>query len=124
MVSRSPWKIIAGTAGPPPEMALAAATLPHGGECGGHVSGGAVGEAGMDSDRRIQIAVGCSHDSRSGASGRQSGDIDALWINRIVVHDLAGDARDQRGLAFAARWSAARNQFQHFDGLASLRCAG
>ena len=27
--------------------------LPHSGKCGGHVSGGAVGEAGMDSHRRI-----------------------------------------------------------------------
>jgi hypothetical protein len=42
------------------------AALPHGGECGGHVGGGPVGEAGMDPDRRIQIVVGCSHDSRSG----------------------------------------------------------
>ena len=56
----------------------------------------------MDSDRGVQIVVGCSHDSRSGASGRKAGNVDALWINRIVPHDLAGDARDQRGLACAA----------------------
>ena len=56
----------------------------------------------MDPDRGIQIVVGCSHDSRSGRSGRQSADIDAFWINRIVAHDLAGDARDKRGLASAA----------------------
>src|ERR1700680_3227592 len=49
-----------------------------GGKCGGHVSGGPAGEAGMDPDRRIQIVVGCSHDSRSGRSGRQSADIDAF----------------------------------------------
>src|SRR5882757_3560469 len=78
------------------------ATLPHGGKCGGHVSGGPAGEAGMDSDRRIQIVVGCCHDSRSGSSGRQSADVDALWINRIVAHDLASDARDQRRFTPAA----------------------
>jgi len=71
------------------------AALPHGDKCGRHVSGGPVGEAGMDSNRCVQIVIGCSHDSRSGRSGRQSADINAFWINRIVAHDLAGDARDK-----------------------------
>src|SRR3984957_6683206 len=84
------------------DPATGSAALPHGGKCGGHVSGGPAGEAGMDPDRRIQIVVGCSHDSRSGVSGRQSADIYAFWINRIVAHDLAGNARDKRGLASAA----------------------
>ena len=56
----------------------------------------------MDPDRSVQIAVGGAHDGRSGASGRKAGDKDALGIDRIVLHDLAGDARDQRGLAFVA----------------------
>jgi hypothetical protein len=28
------------------------------------------------------------------------------------------------GSPASRRWSALRNQFQHFDGFASLRCAG
>ena len=56
----------------------------------------------MDPDRRVQIVVCCSHDSRSGRSGRQSADVDALWINRIVAHDLASDARDKRGFTSAS----------------------
>ena len=45
----------------------------------------------------------------------QACDVDALRIDRMVPHDLAGDARDQRRLAAAARcWSPVRNQFQHF----------
>jgi hypothetical protein len=44
----------------------------------------------MDPNRRIQIVVGCSHDSRSGRTCGQSANIDAFWINRIV--DAATDA--------------------------------
>ena len=51
----------------------------------------------MYADCRVQIAVRCSHDSSSGRSGRQSTNVDALWINRIVAHGLASDARDKRG---------------------------
>src|SRR3979490_40568 len=49
----------------------------------------------MYTDCRVQIAVRCSHDSSSGRSSRQSTNVDALWINRIVAHDLARDARDK-----------------------------
>src|ERR1700691_4798928 len=48
------------------DPATGSAALPHGGKCGRHVSGGPVGETGMDPDRSIQVAVGRSHDSRSG----------------------------------------------------------
>src|SRR5712664_4076696 len=73
-----------------------AATLPHGGKRRGKVDGGPTGEARMYADCRVQIVVRCSHDSSSGRSGRQSTNVDALWINRIVAHDLASDARDKR----------------------------
>src|SRR6266851_1708524 len=78
------------------------ATLSHGDKCGGKVNGGPAGEAGMYTDGRVQIVVCCSHYSSSGRSGRQSTNVDALWINRIVAHDLAGDARDKRRFTPAA----------------------
>src|SRR4029079_1276425 len=56
----------------------------------------------MYADCRIQIVVCCSHDGRGGRAGRQPANVDALWINRIVVYDLARDARDQRGFPSAA----------------------
>ena len=65
------------------DPATGSAALPHGGKCGGHVSGGPAGEAGMDPDRRIQIVVGCSHDSRSGRSGRDNAAavLFSLWVD-------------------------------------------
>jgi hypothetical protein len=50
----------------------------------------------MYTDCRVQIIVCCSHDGRGGRSGRQPAHVDALSINQIVIHDLAGDARDKR----------------------------
>src|ERR1700682_6246132 len=72
------------------------ATLSHGDKRRGKVNGRPTGEARMDADCREQIVVRCSHDSSSGRSGRQSTNVDALRINRIVAHDLASDARDKR----------------------------
>ena len=43
---------------------------------------------------------------------------DPLRIDRIVPHDLASDAGDQRRLAAVPLLVAVRNQFQHFDWLA------
>src|SRR5947207_9902675 len=65
------------------------------------VTGGPTGEARMYTDGRVQIVVCCSHYGSSGRSGRQSTNVDALWINRIVAHDLASDACDQRGFTSA-----------------------
>jgi len=76
-------------------------TLSHGDKCGGKVNGGPAGEAGMYTDCRVQIRVRCAHDSSGGRSGRQSRNIDAVWINRIVAHDFASDARDKRRFTFA-----------------------
>src|SRR6478752_6094081 len=76
-------------------------TLSHGDKCGGKVNGGPAGEAGMYTDCRVQILVRCSHDSSSGRSGRQSRNVDAVWINRIVAHDFASNARDKRRFTFA-----------------------
>ena len=53
---------------------------------------GAAGQAGMYADRRVQIGVRRSHDGGGGPAGRQASDVDALRIDRIVPHDLTGDA--------------------------------
>src|SRR5229473_1814920 len=55
----------------------------------------------MYADCGVQIVVRCSHDSSRGRAGRQSTNVDALWINRIVAHDLASNARDKRGFTAA-----------------------
>jgi hypothetical protein len=60
----------------------------------------------------------------SGASGSKTGDKDALGVNRIVPHNRRVIPAMSEGPPSSRRWSALRNQFQHFDGLASLRCAG
>src|SRR4051812_48462530 len=56
----------------------------------------------MYADCRVQIAVCCSHDGSSGRSGRQPTNVDTLSINRIVMHDLASNARDERGFTSAS----------------------
>src|SRR3954469_2297607 len=75
---------------------VAHASFSHGDERRGKISGSPAGEARMYADCSIQIAVRCSHDSRCRGAGRQPSNVDALWINRIVAHDLASDARDKR----------------------------
>ena len=60
---------------------------------------GAARQARMDPDGRVQIGVRRPHDGRGGPAGRQARDVDALRIDRIVPHDLPGDAGDQRRFA-------------------------
>ena len=74
---------------------IGAAPLPHRDDCRGKVSGDPAGKTRMHTDCCVQIAICCSHDSSSGCSGRKSTNVDALWINRIVAHDLPGDAGDK-----------------------------
>ena len=52
----------------------------------------------MDPDGRVQIGVGRCHDGGGRPARRQTGDVDPLRVDRIVPHDLASDARDQRRL--------------------------
>ena len=56
----------------------------------------------MHADRGVEIGVGHPHDGGGRRTGREPGDIDALRVDRVVAHDLPGDARDQRRLALAA----------------------
>src|SRR6266436_2339098 len=87
-----------GTSGPSPRITLSSDPPPcrMATNAEGRSNGGPTGEARMYADCRVQIVVRCSHDSSSGCSGRQSTNVDALWINRIVAHNLASDARDKR----------------------------
>ena len=78
----------------------------------------------MYADRCVQVGIRRAHDGGGGPAGRQARDVDALRIDRMVPHDLAGDAGDQRGFAPAAALVAVRNQFQHFAWLAPLGCSG
>ena len=79
----------------------AAGALTHGGECGRKIARDAAGEAGMHTHRGVEIGVGHPHNGGGRASGREAGDIDASGVDRVVAHDLAGDARDQRRFAMA-----------------------
>ena len=56
----------------------------------------------MYADSCVQIGIRRAHDGGGGPAGRQARDVDALRIDRMVPHDLAGDAGDQRGFAPAA----------------------
>ena len=53
----------------------------------------------MNADGRIEVWVSRAHDCRRGTASRQAGDIHTPRPDPEVAHDLAGDARDQRGLA-------------------------
>src|SRR3954465_15589523 len=75
---------------------IAHASLSHGDERRRKINGSPASEARMYADCSIQIVVRCSHYSRRRGAGRQPTNVDALWINRIVAHDLASDARDKR----------------------------
>src|SRR4051812_43402513 len=53
----------------------------------------------MNSDGRVQVAIRCAHDGGGGPAGGQTRNVYAFRIDRMVAHDLAGDADDHRGLA-------------------------
>ena len=71
----------------------------------------------MHADRGVEIGVGHAHDGGGRATGRQSGDIDAFGIDRVVAHDLPRDARDQRGLALAVLLVARAEPVPAFRGV-------
>src|ERR1044072_5249993 len=56
----------------------------------------------MNTDGRGQIAIRSAHDGGGGSTGRQTRDVYALRIDRMVAHDLAGNAGDHRRLALTA----------------------
>ena len=56
----------------------------------------------MHADRSVEVGIGRCHDRGSCPTGREPGDIDPLRVDRILRHDLAGDARDQGGFAAVA----------------------
>src|SRR6185312_860291 len=76
--------------------------LAHGGKCGRQVARCAAGKPGMHPDCSVEIRIGHRHDGGRRSAGREPSDIDASRVDRVVAHDLAGDACDQGGLALAA----------------------
>src|SRR5579871_1188036 len=67
-------------------------SLSHRDESGGKIAGSAAGETRVYTNCSIQIEVCRSHHGCSSAAGRQTPNIDALWIDRIVPHNLACNA--------------------------------
>ena len=78
----------------------------------------------MDADCRVQIGVRRAHDGGGGPAGRQACDIDVLRIDRMVPHDLAGDARDQRRFAAAPLLVAGAKPVPAFRLVGSARLFG
>ena len=58
------------------------------------------------------------------AASRQARDVDMLWIDRIVPHDLAGDAGDQRGFARRGAGPRCETSSSISPGWAPLGCLG
>ena len=98
--------------------------LPHGSEGGGKIAGRAAGKAGMDADRSVQVGIRRCHDGGGRAAGRQARDVDALRIDRMIPHDLAGDAGDQRRFAAAALLVAGAKPVPAFRLVGSARLLG
>jgi hypothetical protein len=53
----------------------------------------------MDAEGSMELGMRRRHDGRRRAAGRQPRDVHTLWVDRVIPHDLAGDARDQGRLA-------------------------
>ena len=87
----------------------------HGGERGGQILRSARGETGMHANRGIEIGIGRCHNGGRGPSSGEPGNIDPLRVDRVLAHDPAGDARDQRGLAAVTLLVLRLNQFQHLE---------
>ena len=53
----------------------------------------------MHTDPRIELGIGRGHHRGHGAAGGESGDVNTRGVDRVVGHDLTGDAGDDRRLA-------------------------
>ena len=108
---------------PWPGCCGAAGALPHGGEGRGHVARRAAGQPGMHAHRGVEIGIGLRHDGGRRTAGGQPGDVDTPRVDRVVAHDLAGDAGDQRGLALIALLVAGAEPVPALLGVGRLRLA-
>ena len=81
---------------------LCAAVL-HRGKGGRQVVRRAKGQPRMRTDCGEELRIGGAQDDRHGRSGGHSRDEDALRIDAVIRRDLAGDAREDRGLPEIAR---------------------
>ena len=57
----------------------------------------------MDPDRGIEVGVGVTHDRRRSGARGQARDEHPRRIDRVLRHDLTGDAGDQRRLTGVSR---------------------
>ena len=76
--------------------------LPHRRQRRGQVTGGGVGQPGVDADGGVQIGVDRGHHRGHRASGGKTGHVHPVGIYAVAVHDLGGDPGDQRRLAGVA----------------------
>src|SRR3954447_3543157 len=76
--------------------------LPHSCESRRYVAGSATRQSRVDADGRIKVWVSSSHYCSCGTSSRQPGDTHAPRLDTEVAHNLAGDARKERGLSLIA----------------------
>jgi hypothetical protein len=67
-----------------------------------HVGGGAVRQPRVDAGRGVKLRIRRAQDRGHGPAGRKARHIDAGRIDSELRHDGAGDAREDRRLAFVA----------------------
>ena len=72
----------------------------HGVESRRQIAGRSRRQTGMHPNRCVDIGVSLSHDRGRRPARREPCDIDPLRIDRMIAHDLPGDPRDERRLAF------------------------
>ena len=66
------------------------------------VGGGAVRQPRVDAGRGVKLGIGRAQDRGHGPAGRKARHIDAGRVDGELRHDGAGDAREDRRLAFVA----------------------
>lgn len=98
--------------------------LAHCRERGSNISGRPAGQTGMHADCGKEVGVRCRQDGRGRGARRKPGGIDPIRIDRVVAHNLAGDARDQRGLALASLLVARAEPVPALEALAEAAWAG
>jgi hypothetical protein len=106
---------------PVPRRELA---LAHRRKRGGNVAGRPAGQAGMHANRGVEVGVGYRQNSRGRSAGREPGGVNPIRVDRVVAHDLAVDAGDQRGLALASFLITRTEPVPTLEALAEAAWAG
>jgi hypothetical protein len=95
--------------------------LPHSCEGRRYVAGSATCQSRVDADGRIKVRISSSHYCGCGTSSRQPGDIHAPRLDTEVTHDLAGDARKERGLSLISLLISGAKPVPAFGDIRRLR---